>query len=82
MVQLGGILCRHHGPLLYTGLPLMKNIFKPLATNIIIGLTAATAATDAPIQKKIYESGEKSLIVSNEEMDDIMKIVNSLEEWY
>ena len=79
MVQLGGILCRRHGPLLCTGLPLMKNIFKPLATNIIIGLTAAT---DAPIQKKIYESGEKSLIVSNEEMDDIMKIVNSLEEWY
>ena len=44
------------GPLLKTGLSLLKNVLKPLAKNILIplGLTAATAATDAAIQKKIF----------------------------
>ena len=38
------------------------------------------SATDAAIQKKIYGSGTTALIISNEEMEDIMKIVKSLKE--
>ena len=38
------------------------------------------SAADAPIQKKIYESGTTALIISNKEMEDIMKIVNTLEK--
>ena len=38
------------------------------------------SAADAVIQKKIYGSGTTALITSNEEMEDIMKIVESLEE--
>ena len=37
-------------------------------------------AADAAVQKKIYESGTTSSIISNEEMEDIMEIVKSLEE--
>ena len=38
------------------------------------------SAADAAIQNKIYGSGTTALIISNEEMEDIMKIVKSLEE--
>ena len=38
------------------------------------------SATDAGIQKKIYGSGTTALIISNEEMEDVMKIVKSFEE--
>ena len=38
------------------------------------------SAADAAIQKKIYGSGTIALIISNEEMEDITKIVKSLEE--
>ena len=53
--QWGKFLGRILGPLLKTGLSLMKNVLKPLATSVLIplGLTAA-AATDAAIQKKIF----------------------------
>ena len=63
-------------------LPLMKNVLTPLAKNILLpfGLSAGMSAADAAIQKKIYESGTTALIISNEEMEDIMKIVKSLEE--
>ena len=44
------------------------------------GSLAAMSATDAAIQKKIDESDATALIISNEEMGDIMKIVKSLEE--
>ena len=47
---------------------------------IPLGLTEAASASDATIQKKIYESGTTVLIISIEEMDDIIKIVKSLEE--
>ena len=42
------------GPLLKTGLPLMKNVIKPLAKSVLIplGLTAAASASDAGIHKK------------------------------
>ena len=61
------------------GLPLMKNVITPFAKSILIplGLTVATSAKDAPIQKKIYESGRAALIISIEEMEDITKVVKS-----
>ena len=52
---------------------LAKNILAPL------GITAATSATDAGIQKKIHISITTTLIISNEEMKDIMKIIQALE---
>ena len=80
--QSGGYLSRILGPLLKTGLPLMKNVLKPLAKNVLIslGLTAAASTTDAAIHEKIFGSGVTTLISLKEEMNDIMKIVKSLEE--
>ena len=88
MIQSGGFLGKLLGPLLRTGLPLMKSIIKPLAKSVLIplGLTAAASAADAGIHKKILGSGERlldlalphnnntTLIISNDEMDDILKI--------
>ena len=45
-----------------------------------LGLTSASSATDAGIQKKIHDSGTTTLVISNEEMNDIMKIVQALED--
>ena len=82
MIQSGELLGRLLGPLLKTGLPLMKSVIKPLAKSVLIplGLTAASAA-DAGIHKKISGSGHNNttLIISSDEMDDILKIVKSLE---
>ena len=63
-------------------MPLIENVLKPLAKNILIplGLTAAASATDAGIYKKKFWSGTTTLIISNQEMSDIMKIIKSLEE--
>ena len=51
MIQSGGFLCRLLGPLLKTGLPLIKNVIKPLAKSVLtpLGLTAAASAADAGI---------------------------------
>ena len=80
--QSGGFLGRLLGPLLKTGLPLIGSVIKPLAKSILIplGLTAAASTTDIAIHKKIFRSGFTTLKISNEEINDIMKIVNSLEE--
>ena len=80
--QSEGFLGRLLGPLLKTGLPLIKNVLKPLAKNVLIplGLTAAASATNAAIHKKMFGSGVTTLTVSNEEINDIMKIVKSHEE--
>ena len=82
IIQSGGFLSKLLGPLLKTGLPLIKNIIKPLAKSVLIplGLTAAASAADAGIHKKILGSGNTTLIISNEEMNDIMKIVQALED--
>ena len=82
MIQSGGFLGRLLGPLLKTGLPLIKNVIKPLAKSVLIplGLTAATSAADAGIHKKILGSGITTLIISNDEIEDIIKIVKSLED--
>ena len=73
--KLGGFLGRLLGPLLKTGLPLMKNVLKPLAKSVLIplGLTAAAAATDAAIHKKMFGSSTTTLIILNEEMNDLTK---------
>ena len=84
MIQSGVFLGRLLGPLLKTGLPLIKNVIKPLAKIVLIplGLTAAASAADAGIHKKILRSGHNNttLIFSNDEMDDILKTVKSLED--
>ena len=49
-----------------------KNILAPL------GITAAASAIDAEIQKNIHGSGTITLIISNKEMNDIIKIVQAL----
>ena len=64
----------------------MKNVITPLAksTLISLGLTAAASAADAGIHKKILGSGKQNntttLIISNDEMENIIKIVKSLED--
>ena len=84
MIQSGGFLGKLLGPLLKTGFPLMKNLIKPLAKSVLIplGLTAAASAADTGIHKKILGSchNNTALIISNDEMDGILKIVKSLED--
>ena len=60
----------------------MKNVLKPLTKSVLIplGLTAAVSATDAAIHEKTFWSGVTTLIIPNEEMNVIMKIVKSLEQ--
>ena len=79
MVTLGGFLGRHFGLLLKDGLALIGNLLKPLAKSVLVysGLTAAATATMQLFKKKKKDLlKQKSLIISNEEMDDIMEIVS------
>ena len=82
IIQSGVFLSKLLGPLSKTVLPLIKNVIKPLAENVLIplGLTAAASAADAGIHKKILGSRTTTLIISNEEINDIMKIVQALED--
>ena len=75
IIQSGGFLGKLLGPLLKTGLPLIKNVIKRLAKSVLIplGLTAAASAADAGIHKEILES------INTEEMN-IIKIVQALED--
>ena len=54
MIQSGELLGRFLGPLLKTGLPLMKNVIKPLAKSIFIPLelTGGASAADTGVHKK------------------------------
>ena len=81
MIQSGVFLGWLLGLLLKVGMPLMKNVIKPLAKSVLIplGLTAAASAADAGIHKKFLGSGTTTLIISNDELEDIVKIVKSLE---
>ena len=65
---LGALLSKIAGLLMKAAVPFAKTI---LAT---LGTTAAASAIDAQIQKKIQGSGTITLIISNEEMNYIMKI--------
>ena len=63
-------------------LPLMKSVLTPLAKNLLMPVTAMSL-TNTTIQKKkkkIHGSGTTALIMSNEEMKDIMKIFKSLKK--
>ena len=95
MIQSGGFLVKLLGSLLKTGLPLTSNVIKRLAKSILISLwltaaaAGAAAAADAGIHKKLLGSGNnhhspsaphKTLIISNDEINDIIKIVKYLED--
>ena len=86
MIQSGGFLGKLVGPLLKTGLPLIKNVITPLAKSVLIRL-GLTATASAGIHKKILGSDRHfssashnttTLIVSNKDMEDLIKIVKSL----
>ena len=71
---LGNLLSKLAGPLMKVAMPLAKNVLAPL------GLTAAMSTIDGSIRKKMLGSGTTTLIISNDEMNDIIKIVKSLED--
>ena len=79
---LGSLLSKLAGPLMKIAVPLAKNVLAPL------GITAAASKIDAGIQKKKHGSGcplssssqNTTLIISNEEMNDKMKIIQALED--
>ena len=71
---LGNLLGKLAGPLMKVALPLAKNVLAPL------GLSAAMSEIDGGIKKKMFGAGTTTLIISNDEMDDILKIVKSLED--
>ena len=69
---LGKLLSKLAGPLMKVALLLANNVLAPLR------LTAAMSAIDGSIQKKIHGSGVK-LIIELEDMKDMMKIIEALE---
>ena len=71
---LGALLSKIDGPLMKVVVPLAKKCLAPL------GLTAAMSAIDARIQKKVHGSGTTTLIISNEKMNDIISISQTLED--
>ena len=78
MIQSGGFLGNLlgnllAGPLMKVAMTLAKNVLAPL------GISAAMSAIDRSIKKKMLGSGMTTLIISNDEMNDILKIVKSLE---
>ena len=70
---LGNLLSKLAGPLMKVAMPLAKNGLAPL------GLTAPMSAIDGSIQMKIHDLGTVKLIIENEDMNDIMKIFEALE---
>ena len=79
IIQSGGfvgwLLSKLASPIMKVAIPLAKNVLVPL------GITVVASAIDAGIQKiYIYGSGTTILIISNEEMNEIMKIVQALED--
>ena len=85
MIQSGGFLGRLLRPLIKSGLQLIRNMIK-LFTKIVLiplWLTAAASAADAGIHKKLLGSGRPNntiLIISNDEIKDIIKTVKSIED--
>ena len=70
---LGSLLSKIAGPLMKVVIPLANNVLAPL------GITNAAWAIYAGIQRKIHGSGKTTLIISNEEMNDTIKIIQALE---
>ena len=72
---LGSLLSKLAGPLMKVAIPLAKNVLAPL------GITAAASAIDAGIQKNTwFWNNNTTLIISNEELNDKMKIAQALED--
>ena len=71
---LGSLLSKLAGLLMNVAVPLAKHIISPLE------IIAAASAVHAQIQKKMHGSGTTFLMISNEEINDIMKIVQALED--
>ena len=70
---LGSLLSKLAGSLIKLAFPSAKNILAPL------GITATASAIDAGNQKEVHGSGNTTSIISNKEINDIMKIVQPLE---
>ena len=68
---LGSLLSKLVDPLMKLAITLAKKVLAPL------GITAAASAIDAGIQKKMHGSGTRTLIISNEEINGVMKILRS-----
>ena len=66
---LGSLLSKLAGSLMKVAIPLSKNVLAPSE------ITTAASAIDAGIQNKIHGSGTATLIISNKEMNEMMKIV-------
>ena len=77
-IQSGGFLglslSKLAGPLMKVAVPLAKNILARLR------ITAAASTIDVGIQKKMHDSGKITLIISNEEMNDLMEIIQALKD--
>ena len=71
---LGSLLSKLAGSLMKIAVPLAKNVLAQLR------ITAAASAIDAGIPKKMHGSGNTTLMFSNEEMNDIIKIIQALED--
>ena len=78
IIQSGGFL----GPLLGMLAGQLMKVATSLAKNVLapLGITAAASAFDAGIQRKIHGSGTTTLIISNEEINDIVNILQALED--
>ena len=76
--NLGRLLMNFLPKLIKPAISIGKNILAPL------GLSAAMSATDAAIQKKMCGPGDMekfaTLIVSNNDLNDLIKIITALEE--
>ena len=73
--NLGRLLMNFLPKLIQPAISIEKNILASL------GLSAAMSATDAAIQKKMYGSGMTTLVISNDDLDDLIKIITALEEY-
>ena len=74
-MQSGQFLGRFLSPLLETGLPSTKNLLKPLPTSVL------SVSRRCSYSKEICGSGTTTLIITNEEIKDIMEIVEYLKEF-
>ena len=72
-----GRFLRFLAPLLKSGLPLLKSVIKPMA---MLDLTSPASAADAAIHKKVLRArNHTTLIISNYDLNDLLKVIKSLE---
>ena len=66
MIQSGGFLGRHLGPSLKTGLPLMKNVIKPLTKSVLISLELTAAASVADVGIHLKNSEDQAMVLQTQ----------------